>query len=34
MEVSMYPQVFAADTEKGAASIAFFPDDTVGYRIH
>ena len=24
----------AADTEKGAASIAFFPDETVGYRIH
>ena len=26
--------IFAADTEKGAASIAFFPDETVGYRIH
>ena len=26
--------IFAADTEKGAASIAFFPDDTVGSRIH
>ena len=26
--------IVAADTEKGAASIAFFPDDTVGFRIH
>ena len=26
--------IFAADTIDGAASIAFFPDDTVGSRIH
>jgi methionyl-tRNA synthetase len=26
--------IFAADTLDGAASIAFFPDDTVGSRIH
>ena len=26
--------IFAADTQDGAASIAFFPDETVGFRIH
>ncbi|MBQ8402882.1 MAG: methionine--tRNA ligase, partial [Clostridia bacterium] len=26
--------IFAADTEDGAASIAFYPDSTLGKRIH
>ena len=26
--------IFAADTASGDASIAFYPDDTVGKRIH
>ena len=26
--------IVAADTDKGAASIAFYPDETVGFRIH